>query len=489
MKERLKELFFTNRNEKQIITKNIFWLGAGQIGGRLVRAVIIIYAARILGTAEYGVFSYAMGLAAFFTIFADIGVSSIMTKEVSQKPEEGKNYFATSFGIKSILVILTCLFIFFGANYFSTVEEAKPLISLIILLIVFDNLRDFSVAFLRGKEKMEYEALIALIVNVSITIFGFLALYISKTALSLTISYVSSAGAGLILALFVLRKEFFGIFENFKKNLIKPILSLAYPFAFSGLLGAFMTNVDIIMLGWFKNAAEIGLYSSGQRVAQIFYSLAPIVSTAVFPAISRAVGEKDKKRISLLMEKGTAIALMMAFPITIGGITLSKPILNLLYGSEYLPANLSFQILLLTILIVIPGFMLANLVLAYDKQKKMAVYIGIASIGNILLNYLLIPKYGIAGAAIATLLVQIVYYGQTWNMIKKINYFNLFPQLKKIASASILMGLFAFGLDKLGINIIMNIIVSAIFYFGLLYVLKEPIIGEIKILLGAVKKQ
>jgi O-antigen/teichoic acid export membrane protein len=123
--------------------------------------------------------------------------------------------------------------------------------------------------------------------------------------------------------------------------------------------------------------------------------------------------------------------------------------------------------------------MLANLVLAYDKQKKMAVYIGIASAGNIFLNYLLIPKYGIAGAAITTLIVQIIYYGQTWNMIKKINNFRLLPRLKKMVPASFIMGILAFALDSIGINVMANIIISAGFYFGVLYLAKEEIIKEI----------
>jgi O-antigen/teichoic acid export membrane protein len=488
MIERLKDLFFTNRSTRQTITKNIFWLGVSQVGSRLIRAVIIIYAARVLGASEYGVFSYAMGLAAFFTIFADIGVSSIMTKEVSQKPEEGKKYFATSFWLKSVLIIFTCLLVFFGARHFSNIEAAKPLISLITILIVFDNLRDFSFAFFRAKEKMEYEALIMLSMNIAIMAFGFIALYLSPTALSLTISYVSSAGAGFLLALFALRKEFLGVFKHFTKSLAKPIISSAYPYAFVNLLGAFMTNVDVIMLGWFKSASEIGLYSSGQRIVQIFYGLSIIITTATFPALSRAVGEKNREKVSFLMEKGMALAFMIAVPIAIGGIILSKPILSLLYGAEYVPASLSFQILLLTILIVIPGFLLGNLVLAYDKQKKMALYIGIASAGNVLLNYLLIPKYGIAGAAFTTLLVQIVYYGQTWSMIKKVNNFFLIPHVKKIFFSSVLMGFFTFILADFGLNVIINIIISAGFYFGLLYAFKEPMIEEIKSLFKAVKR-
>ncbi|MDI6734266.1 MAG: oligosaccharide flippase family protein, partial [Patescibacteria group bacterium] len=91
----IKDFLFKNKSEKQTVIKNSFWLAFGNIAGRLIRAVLIIYAARILGTEGYGIFSYALGLAAFFTIFSDIGLSSLLTRESIKKPEKIAEYFST----------------------------------------------------------------------------------------------------------------------------------------------------------------------------------------------------------------------------------------------------------------------------------------------------------------------------------------------------------------------------------------------------------
>ena len=98
--KRLKSLLFENKGLRQTITKNVFWLSISQFGSRLIRAVIIIYAARALGTAEYGVFSYLLGLAGFFTIFGDIGINQIITREMAKKPERQSIYFSTAFWMK-----------------------------------------------------------------------------------------------------------------------------------------------------------------------------------------------------------------------------------------------------------------------------------------------------------------------------------------------------------------------------------------------------
>jgi len=72
MIRKITSFLFENRGTRQRIVKNTFWLFAGELFGRVLRAVIVIYAARALGVTEYGIFSYAVTLAAFFSIFSDI---------------------------------------------------------------------------------------------------------------------------------------------------------------------------------------------------------------------------------------------------------------------------------------------------------------------------------------------------------------------------------------------------------------------------------
>ncbi len=93
-----------NGSVGQTIAKNTFWLFFGQMTGRLFRAVIVIYSARVLGAASWGAFSYAMSLVAFLTIFTDVGVSAIVTKESARNPELSSQYFSTAFFIKLVLL-------------------------------------------------------------------------------------------------------------------------------------------------------------------------------------------------------------------------------------------------------------------------------------------------------------------------------------------------------------------------------------------------
>ncbi|MBI3638347.1 flippase [Candidatus Wolfebacteria bacterium] len=488
MTERIKNIFFRNKSSRQTVAKNVFWLGAGQIGSRLIRAIIIIYSARILGAAEYGVFSYVLNLAGLFTALTDIGIGAILTRELIQKPEKRNQYFGTSFFIKTFILAIAALIIIFAGPHFSKIEAIKIIIPIISLVVIFDTLRDFSLTVFRAEEKMEREAIVLILTNIAIVIFGFAALYFSKTAKILTWSYIAGLAVGFLIAFFILKDYFLKAFSSFSKNLVKPIISAAYPLAFLGVLGAFMINTDMFMLGWWRTAEEIGYYSAGQKIIQILYLLPGILASALFPVLSRFAAAKENKKIKEVTEKGLSMIFFIAIPMALGGIILAGSIIEFVFGKEYLPATLSFQILLLTAITYSPLLPLSNLIVAKDKQQELKIPTLLGAGGNIFFNILFIPVYGIAGSSAATVIAQIFNTGLIWKRAKKINDFSVLRHLKKIVIATIIMGIFTFALRQIGLNVILNILISIGIYLGVIFLLKEKIINEIIALVKGLKK-
>jgi len=487
MFQKIKSLLFHNTTSKQTIAKNVAWLSLSQLAGRLIRGLFIIFVARVLGATEYGIFSYALGLAGFFTLFADIGVNSILTRDASREPEKAVSYFATSFWIKTFLLAVTTILVVFVAPHFSKIASANVLLYFVALLTIFDNFREFFNSFFRAKEKMEFEALINVAMNIAISVIGAIVLYFSHTAIAVTISYVGSAGVGFIIAGFILKKELKKIISHFDKKLVAPVIKAALPIAILGFLGSFMLNIDIVIIGWFRSAAEIGFYSAGQKIVALLYTVPTILASATFPAISRLAGKGESEKVSLVMEKGMAMIFALALPLTIGGIVLAGPIISMLYGAEYLPSVLTFQIMLLTILIIFPQTLLANLILSYNKQSKLAKFVALTALGNVILDLILIPRFGIAGSAAGTVIVQAAYNFLIWNMIKKINPFQTMVHLKKIFFASVFLGILCFVFNEIDANLFVNIFVSAAAYFALLFILKENVIEDLKPILKTLR--
>lgn len=487
MIRRIKSLLLENKSSSQTIMKNAFWLTLSQVGGRIIRAAAIIYVARLLGTSEYGVFSYALGLAGFFTLFADIGINSVLTRNAAQKPSDARAYFATAFWMKVILLTLTALAVIFIAPHFSHIKEATAIMPLVALIVVFDNLRDFWNAYFRSQEKMEREAFITLLTNISIAVFCIGILFYSKTAYAITYAYVGSVLVGSLAGFMLLREEFVKIVANFKMEYAKEILNAAWATAIIGLLGSFMLSLDVVMLGWLTNATAIGLYSAAQRIIQVLYMIPTVIASSIFTALSRSVALQDEATQKNLMEKSMAILFSVAIPLTVGGIVLGEGIMRLVFGAAYLPATLTFQIFMATILFVFPGTLIGNFILAHHKQRDVALYVGTAALMNVVLDYALIIPFGIAGAATATLIVAIMFNSVMNRFAQRILPFRLFYHIKTPLIASTVMGLISYGLLALHVHILSIILVSILTYGVMLIVLHDPIIQDAKSLLKKVR--
>ena len=173
-------LLFSNTGVTQTIAKNTFWLFFGQIASRLLRAAIVIYAARILGAASWGAFSYALGIATFLTTFSDIGINALITKESSRNPQLKDQYLSTAFFIKIGLVIILVVGLIIYFPKLVKIEEAAAIMPILIFVFAFDTLRDLGSAISRALEKMQIEAGIQIFTNLAIVVLGFILLKFSK---------------------------------------------------------------------------------------------------------------------------------------------------------------------------------------------------------------------------------------------------------------------------------------------------------------------
>ena len=205
----------------------------------------------------------------------------------------------------------TVLLIIFVAPYFSKIEGIETLLYFAALLTIFGGIREFTVAFFRAREKMELEALVTTVTNVAITIFGFIILNSMPAAKALATAYAISAGTGTILGIFILRDQFKNLINGFRKELLAPILQLAWPIAIVSLAGIFMLNMDVIMLGALKTAKDVGLYSASQKIIQLLYTLPSILAISLFPTMAKFIGQNNAEKTREVMERGVVLSMLL----------------------------------------------------------------------------------------------------------------------------------------------------------------------------------
>ncbi len=415
----LRQFFLHNTGLRQTVIKNTFWLFFGHASGRALRAIIIIYAARALGAEGFGTASYALSLAAVFTIVADMGFSMILTKEAAKNPHLLEQYFSTTLVLKLIFIGISCIAILIIGPVITRIPDALALLPLAILVLILDTIREFMLALAHAREKMEYEAALSIATNTATVIFSLLLLFASPTAQSLLIGYALGSGFGLVLALWAVRYYLKKLFTHFTTELVRPIMRQAFPLALSGLLSGTMLNVDTLMLGWWRTAAEVGLYSAAQKPIQIMYMFTAIIAASIFPAFSR-FAEHDRAKLRATLRAIIIPTITINACVATISIIFGARIIKLLYGAAYADAIFTFQILAPTIIINTIIIIGINALFAINKQKTIALISTLAALSNAGLNAVLIPRWGIEGAALSTLVTQLLTNGYLWIKIREI---------------------------------------------------------------------
>ena len=479
MFERIRNFLFINSTTKQTIVKNSFWFAFGTAVTKIARAVIVIYVAKILGAEQYGIFTYALSIVGIFMIFADLGLTSILTRELSKDGDEKNSYLSTAFFVKIGFLLFAIILGIVIGPIISKFKEAEHLVVMISVFVASESMRTFLYSITRAQNKMQTEAglgITAEIISVAIILILFLK---NPSVDSLVTAFIIGNVIGMIITFVFLRKNFVNIFKYFDKDLVKKIITSSLPFAIMGVFGIFMTNIDSLMIGFWNEPKILGLYAAAQKPIGLLYAIPSLLSVSLFPLISRLVTDA-KKNIVAVIQKSYRVSIIIALPIIFGGIILAGPIITSTFGDEYLGAMLTFQILISTLIFAFPASIFADVLLAEDRQKVFITSSAFGGLTNVILNFIFIPQYGIAGSAIATLVAQLVMSGILYIKVKKSYPINLWKGVGKIILSSALMSPIIYIMTTWSLPLIVILPVSAIFYVTFLYLMKEEILLDIK---------
>ncbi|MFA5386573.1 MAG: flippase [Candidatus Paceibacterota bacterium] len=361
--------------------------------------------ARVLGPGGVGVYSLAILLPAFLTLFTQLGVGSASVFFIGKKKYSLKEIFGTNIIFSvfiSIFAILIGLIIisFFNSILFPNIE--KEYLFLALSLIPFQLFLNFAVDILLGMQKIKkynfIQLMHTLIFLFLITIFllgfhfGIKAAIIAQT--------ISIAIACIILFL-TTKKETKGLSFSFNKNLFKDFLSYGSKIYLGNIATFLYTRINMWMINIFLSPLAVGFYSIAVKLSEQIWLISQAGGTILFPRVS---SETDGKRLKDFTPLVCRNVLFITFLIALALSFLGHRIIILLYSEEYSASVLPFQILLIGSLAVSGSRILTN-DLAGRGRPMINTYIAIITlVVNILLNIILIPQFGIIGVAWATVI-------------------------------------------------------------------------------------
>jgi len=392
--------FFWAGGAKQKIFRNFFWLAFSEFVSRLLKLILIIYVARILGATEYGKFTFAIAFVSIFSIFSDMGLSQIATREFAGDPKKEKD-LPHLISLQSILIFASSLLIFAGSFLITPDPNIRKLIWILGLVILSESFMGLALSFFQARQKMEYMASVKIFESLAVTLAGFYILFNLPSVFNLSLGYLFGAALTAFSLFFYLFRGGYSAILSPEFSVWKEYLRLSWPLALNSLFVTVCTSTDSIMMGYLGQITQTGWYNAAQRVVGV--SLIPIslASAAFFPALSGFYKE-SKEKFQKIWDFYFNSIIFFALPILFGGIALAPRIISFAYGQGYSQSVLAFQILLLMVFINMISTPFSQALIVFNQQKKIFWATLLGAVLNVVLNSVLIPKYSLYGAAGAT---------------------------------------------------------------------------------------
>ncbi len=372
-----------------------------QIVGRITSSAIGIItvglSTRYLGPQDYGALTAATVFIGIFGTFTDVGISNIAVREMAQKPERADHIIGNVLALRVVLGVAMALIaialapLLYRDNH--NVVLATSILSLtLILQSIQTSLSAILTAQIRGyltvigdiASKIAIVVLILLAIHLKLGFIGIVEAYLLGSA----ISFLSDT----FFSLKTIRPRF-----RPERAYIARIVKLTLPFSAAVILNTIYFNVDGFMLSLMRPIAEVGLYGVAYKVVQLTMSFAIFFATAVFPLMAAA--STDHKRLGDIVDKTARALGLLAAPVVLGVIAVAPEAIRLIGGRGFAAAALPMSILMIGNYFVYLNTGYGNALLASNHQNVLVRITGITFVVNVISNLMLIPPFGVNGAA------------------------------------------------------------------------------------------
>jgi O-antigen/teichoic acid export membrane protein len=455
----------------QRIARNTTLLFLSNIASFVLGFFFTMYVARYLAAEGFGVLSFALAFIALFAVLPDIGLQTLMIREIARDKTLAQKYLGNIGVLKIFLSVITFGLIALTINLLHYPAETIRVVYLVGLTVVLGAFSTMFYGLFRAYERMEFEALGGALSS-ALTLAG--ALWAINHDYSVVwFGWVYLAVSTIMLGYCFVVSAWRFTMPRIEIDLVfwKESLKQAWPFALSGLFLTIYVWIDSVMLSGMKGNEAVGWYNAAYRLISILSFLPMAYFGAVFPIMSR-LHVTSKEFLRFTHERSFKYMLILGVPIGVGTSILANKIILLIFGVGYLPSVLPLQILIWS---AISGFVAGvffNLLQSVNRQIIIAWVVGSAAFLKVALNLALIPGYSYTGASIATLAASFIPLALSFIWCSRIGYGipikHTVHVIVRVSVASAVMCVFIFYFKYF--YILALIPLAALLYFMTLYI-------------------
>lgn len=384
---------------------NTSWIFFEQIVRMATALLVGVWMARYLGPTQFGLFSYALAFATLFSSIAKLGLDNIVVRDLVREPLQRNILMGTAFRLKligavamlSVIAIaiqfttndaLTNLYIFIIAS--GAIFQSADVVDFYFQSIVLSRV----VSICKLAQLLASSLVKIYLIVISADLFWFVL-----------VSLIDQIMLSILLYVAYKHQKLGGFFNYFDWIIARKLLGDSWPLILSGLVVMIYMRIDQIMIKQILGVKELGVYTAAVRLSEIWYFIPTLITNSLFPSIINAKKVSNELYLSRLQKMFTFLVWVSIF-IALLVTLLGHWLVIFLYGSDYQEAGQALMIHTWGGVFVALGVASASWYVTEDLLRYAFYRTAFGAILNVLLNLVLIPKYGISGAAIATVIAQ-----------------------------------------------------------------------------------
>lgn len=472
-------------SEQKSIKKNMMMNIILTLSNLIFPLITFSYISRILTPTGIGKVAFVTSILSYFTYIATLGIPIYGLREAAKirdDKEKLSRFVYELFIINIISMLISYILLFICVIFISKLNDYKWLFvimsSNIFLNVIgfewlYNALEEYSYITKRSLIfKLIYIPLVFLLIRSQDDYlwYGFLSIFVTSA------NYICNL---INIKRYIYLKKYRDI--NLKRH-IKPIMIL---FSASIIISVY-ANFDVAMLGFISTEWNVGLYNIALKLKNLILSLSTAITSVLIPRISYSIGNNNNNEVKKLSIISLKTSCLLALPLTIFILIFSKDTIMFLFGSQYIESQNTLMMLMLSVIPLILTNLFGNqLLIPLGKEKYFSRSVLIGVFINLILNILLIPKYGSLGAAIGTFITEL------WNMIymgyhvKEYSYYILKKShLLKFVLAILFTVVISLIVNNFiaNVNLFFKLSIESVLFFVLYYLslmfLKETLIVD-----------
>ena len=458
-------------SQVQTIFKNMSWLFISQIVASICAFIWTVLMARYLGVTKYGIFGFATSLTSILMVTTDLGLNTHIVRHIATDYDSAPKYLGNTIPLKCIFGVGTMILTVIILILMKTDELTFIVTLLFTIEMIFKTLTYLLNGSFQAFEEGKYQGIENTLLHVILLIFILITIFCDFDIIGIAISYILANAIALGYAYYAIEKYVTKPKFELDLKFCKEITILSLPFAIIGLLYIIYYSIDIVMLTHMVGNYASGIYNATYKLISVLTLFYSVYTAVIFPVMSKFF-KNDETMLLISFEKSIKYLLLIIIPVAVATVIYSTDIIHLIYGHEYDAGSSVLSILIWTVCLLFISGACNTLLNASHKEIAVTKIYGIAAVFNIVLNFFMIPYLSYNGAAITTVLSDVLIVIIQLYVIYKLGHRpnkKLYFDILKIIAGSAVLGI---ALYFLNLNMWVALPVGIIIYFASIYLFR-----------------